>query len=208
MEPLLFSRKPPISERQVWAWAKGAKQGDESAKRPLIRFVRHRLKRRYLTPLSKVPRKFKSGFLMMGAGCLLIETLQSFRMGWNNTERKGQKAFIRFFKDYAAEFPRFRTCFPIHPHPNNPNQKIDAFYKNIRCGILHQAETTGGYSIVRDDSRMFSDKTVNADKFNRALMRCINSYCRSLAAEPCDSRIWRMALKKIRHICRNFRSEQ
>lgn len=206
MEPVLFSRKPPISERQVWAWAKRVKQGDESAKKPLIRFVRHRLKRRYLTPLSKVSRGFQSGFLMMGAGCLLIETLQSFRMGWDNTERKSQKAFTRFFKHYAVEFPRFRTYFPIHPNPNNPTRSTDAFYKNIRCGILHQAETTGGYSIVRDRSQMFSNKAVNADKFNRALARCINSYCRSLATEPCNSRIWEMALKKIRHICRNFRS--
>src|SRR5437899_1076885 len=102
MEPLLFSRKPPVSERQVWAWAKRVKQGDESAKKPLIKFIRHRLKRRYLTPLSKVPGEFRSGFLMIAVSCLLIETLQSFRMGWDNTEKKGKKAFIRFFRDNAV----------------------------------------------------------------------------------------------------------
>jgi hypothetical protein len=205
MEPLLFSRKPPVSERQVWAWAKRVKQGDESAKMPLIKFIRHRLKRRYLTPLSKVQGKFRSGFLQMAAGCLLIETLQSFRMGWNNTRRKEQKAFAKFFKNHTAEFPKFRTYFPILPNPTRPRQKIDTFYKNIRCGILHQAETTGGYSIVRDKSPIFSEKTVNANKFSAALIRCINNYLRNLATESCDSRAWRMATKKIRHVCRNFR---
>src|SRR4030095_6417468 len=55
-------------------------------------FVFHRLHSRYLKPFQfsdrKFKKQFKNGFSVMANCCLLIETLQSFKNGWGDSDRK------------------------------------------------------------------------------------------------------------------------
>jgi hypothetical protein len=198
---VVFSRDPHVTEPEVWSWAVGIKQGDESAKEPLIqKFIRHRLTHRYITPLQGA----RSGFLIMAGSCLLIETLQSFVNGWDNTEEKSQRAFKEFFETNTNLFPDFTKYFPMVPHPKKPGKKVNAFYRHIRCAILHQAETTGGYSIVRDKKiALFSEKCINADEFLKQMDICVNNYITTLSKAPCKSPEWDQAAKKVKHICDN-----
>lgn len=98
-------------------------------------FVFKRLSERYLIPLENVPSEFKNGFSLMANACLLIETYESFWQGWDSTEVANWRTFKSFFNRENG----FMTFKP------------DAydFYSNIRCGILHQGETKGGWKITR-----------------------------------------------------------
>jgi hypothetical protein len=72
-----------------------------------------------------------SGFAALALDCLLIETLQQFIEGVDETPRgKGKQYFQRFL--IAAPFDgRFDMA------------SAGIFYEQFRCGILHQAEIKG-----------------------------------------------------------------
>jgi hypothetical protein len=153
--------------------------------------ISQRFIERYITPLRVDPRR-KHGFSLMAISCLMIEALQSFYEGWEDTSKhgQGQNAFEKFFTS-NPEFALFA------PHAKT-------FYKGVRCGILHQAETTGGWRIRRKDALFDPDtRTINATLFHDALGACLNRYCRQLEIEPWDSDLWKNCRKKLDAICRN-----
>tara|TARA_R110000868_G_scaffold8606_9_gene44331 strand:+ start:2126 stop:2452 length:327 start_codon:yes stop_codon:yes gene_type:complete len=104
------------------------KKKDVESKDSLITFIEHRFKKSYLIHLDEI----KSGFLKMAISCLMIETLESFKQGLKDTNGKGRKMFKDFFDTEAINFPGFKDI------------SLD-FYSSIRCGILHQAETTNAW---------------------------------------------------------------
>jgi hypothetical protein len=113
-------------------------------------------------------------------------------------------------KNNEEFFPDFRDCFPMRPVVNGKGETIEkcTFFKHIRCGILHQAETTGGYRILRDCSQLFNkDKnTINANRFVKAMKCCLDKYIKGLRESETDTAPWPMAMKKIGHICDNCKS--
>jgi len=166
------------------------------AKTYIVDFIYHRLNRRYIEPLLHIPPTYKSGFLMMASACLLIETMQSFHDGQDETAwRDGGPSFARFFQREEKYFPGFS------------DSKVD-FYSNIRCGILHQAETKGGYRILRDGGLLLDvkAKTIEANKFLAALKACLDNYISQLRAPGCDPALWQNAVRKVGFICDNCKS--
>ena len=165
-------------------------QKDDCSKQRLIVLIDHRLRGRYLHPIENLPASKKSGFLMMAVACLLIETLESFRLGIRDTNKvKGCCLFTNFFRRESSLFPGF--SYP----------EMD-FYKHIRCGILHQAETTGGYRIVRKGG-LLTDGAINATEFVKALTTCLDAYLDDLKNKSLGDDIWVKAEKKILFICNN-----
>jgi hypothetical protein len=77
------------------------------------------------------------------------------------------------------------------------------FYKNIRCGILHQGETKDGWSIRREGTEIIRGKQINAIKFAAALERSLQSYADSLKREPWESQIWIDFRKKMDGVIAN-----
>jgi hypothetical protein len=116
--------------------------------------IRGRFADRYIKPVSAPPRR---GFTIMAVSCLMIEALESFRQGWETSDRQSKAAFCFFF-DASEPFKDLRG-------------HAQAFYTHIRCGILHQAETTGGWRIRRDGGPLFDPAalTIDADRFLDAL---------------------------------------
>ena len=165
----------------------------EENKRKIIEFIKHRLRNRFIVPLSHVPTKFKSGFLMMASACLLIETLQCFYTGKQNTKERGagEQAFREFFEREAKLFPGFAA-------------NSSSFYEHIRCGILHQAETTGGYRILgKGPIYDPGARAINADEFLKALDSAITNYVATLHISADHPVLWANALKKLHFICAN-----
>jgi hypothetical protein len=150
-------------------------------------FVEARFAERYLDPLEVFPER-KSGFAIMAVTCLMIEALESFALGWADSRHKSKRVFRSFFVRWD-EFAAFR------PLAND-------FYIHIRCGILHQAETTDGWRIRRDGS-LIGDRVINATKFAKVLRRVLSRYASLLRTEPWDSEIWTAFRKKMNHVCRN-----
>lgn len=166
-------------------------------KKKLIEFIGLRLTRRYLQPLKSVPEGSKSGFLIMAAVCLLIETLQQFYAGRDKTKGDHAEAFNRFFVLENALFP---DC------ANNSK----AFYERIRCGLLHQAETTGGYRILFKSGPLFDakERTVNATEFLNRMELCIGNYLTHLQNSSQVDERWLNAQKKIKYICDNCQANE
>jgi hypothetical protein len=84
-----------------------------------------------------------AGFVIMGLCCLLIETLQTFRLGkivcaYPNGEcaQRETATFKKFWNFLKRDGSAFGETFKKRPLAYQ-------FYDGVRCGILHQAETRG-----------------------------------------------------------------
>lgn len=158
-------------------------------------FLYHRLHCRYLKPFlypkSDFKKRYKNGFSILANCCLLIETIQSFKNGWGDSERKSGEAFNQFFKT-ENNFEMFRSRAP-------------EFYKNVRCGILHQGETMGGWRINRMNETIFNSDTLVIDSvtFAEELEKSLKKYCDTLKTEKWDSEIWDNFRTKMRKIIFN-----
>jgi hypothetical protein len=168
----------------------------------LADFIGKRFSERYISPLQASSEKH--GFLMMAAGCLLIETLESFYQGWPTTDKGIPRRDIQ------------DSCKPTDPKRNTVSSSEVAFcyffqretafsqlraisrdfYEHVRCGILHQGETTGGWRIWREGVLFeANDLTVNADEFLAEVKQAIEGYADKLRNAGWDDPIW----KTFRH---------
>lgn len=157
-------------------------------KEGIINFLQERFTERYITPL-RGDLRIKHGFCTMAISCLMIEALESFWRGWPKTDGPNELAFCSFFD----RNPNLRTF----------DGYVNDFYKSVRCGILHQAETTNGWRINRKkDSPLFdpATKTINATKFHSEMEKCLNYYCDTLMKEEWGSEIWKLFRKKLKAI--------
>jgi len=149
--------------------------------------IRRRFTERYVAPAQA---KSRHGFTMMAVSCLMIEALESFRQGWENSSNRSKSAFCFFF-DTSKPFVAFLGHAQL-------------FYTHIRCGILHQAETTGGWRIRRDRSPLFdtAELTINADRFLDALVEVLSGFCDGLKTADWDGPEWVRVRKKLNAIVR------
>lgn len=166
---------------------KGFVQKQEAQK--IIEFLKQRFTERYIEPM-RVEKEKKNGFTIMAISCLMIESLESFYQGWADSNRKGQLAFCNFFD-------RNKNFSFIKGHS-------EEFYKCVRCGILHQGETTKGWHIRRDGP-VFQEqtKTINAKLFHDRVEMALNSYCANLKREEWNSDIWKKLRQKMNMVCKN-----
>jgi hypothetical protein len=183
-DDFLLTRTVTVGQLKTWMAAK-----DSEAKNKIIELIRHRFTNRYLKHLHTID----SGFLKMGIACLTIETLESFKQGKKDTKPKGvgKQMFIDFFRTENHLFPGYSA--------------IDTdFYSNVRCGILHQAETTNGWRILGSGPLLDKrGKAINAKSFVSALDKAIDRYEAELRTSEFSTQIWKSALKKLRDICNN-----
>ena len=157
----------------------------------IIKIVRKRFEDRYLKAIF-----FDScpGFTMLAVSCLMIEALESFREGLPSSDRESEKLFKRFFESYDD----FEELRPV----------TKGFYKNVRCGILHQAETTGGW-LIHKYGPLFdpSTLTVNAKEFVSRLKHSMEQYLTELANADWDSVVWVRLKNKFASIIENCERE-
>jgi hypothetical protein len=181
----LLTKNVTVRQAKQWIIDK-----DDSSKISLVNLIHHRFYNRYVKHIKKID----SGFLKMAVSCLMIETLESFRQGKKDTKGRGdgQKMFKDFFETEVKLFPGFKDI-------------TSDFYFSIRCGILHQAETTNGWRILRDDSTLLdnSNRVINAVRFVKALGKALDNYVSNLRENDFNSAIWKNAIFKIEDVCEN-----
>jgi hypothetical protein len=142
------------------------KDCEDENKEELARFIYGRFCERYIEPLESIPPDKKNGFSIMAITCLMIETLENFWQGKGVTPwKKGNDYFENFFT----------RCVNIKN--NLAIFKGVEFYKQIRCGILHQAETKGGWTIRREGPLLKKEeKVINATRFLNSLKEYLKWY--------------------------------
>ena len=154
-------------------------------KHALSLFIVERFNERYFRPIEDSPSKH--GFTVLAIACLVLETLESFYQGRADTKN----ASTQMFRDFFAR----NTELKVFGGGN------DWFYKDIRCGILHQSETRGGWRVLRKGPILdIKSKTINATAVLRALQRAVQGYSEQLRT---DEGLWKNFLKKMDAICAN-----
>jgi len=167
---------------------------EDKNKSDIAEMIFYRLYGRYLKPFTfkdnLFKEKYKNGFSIMANCCLCIEALQSFKNGWGETPRdaKGNGIFDEFFNNNS------RVGLKIFSGKS--------FYKNIRCGILHQGETTSGWRILRG-GELLKEKTINSVKFLEKMIRALDIYRKELENSEWDSEVWDNCRTKMRKILKN-----
>jgi hypothetical protein len=150
-------------------------------------FVQERFQERYIRPFCD--NNYKNGFIMMASACLMIEALESVWRGWVKSPNSAL-AFCQFFDRDGR--------FVLRGHAGG-------FYTHVRCGIMHQGETTGGWHIRRDQSRLFDSTTMTVDAtlFLGAMDDSLVEYCSGLKVVRWDTLQWKNLLKKMKNVCEN-----
>lgn len=170
---------------------------DAQSKDDIADFIYERHYRRYIKPFEfddqKFRKEYKNGFAIMANCCLLIETLESFYRGWARS--RNELNFLKFFTR-ENEFKEFAT-------DDIPTQ----FYKHIRCGILHQGETTGGWTINRTSTSLLDkpNRSINAFSFASKLKKSLEAYRSELRANDWNSQLWKNLREKMKSIIKNCR---
>jgi hypothetical protein len=171
-----------VTVAQLKAWISGA---DRDA---IATFLRDRFQERYFEPIDAN----SNGFLIMAVCCLVVEALESFRQGWSSSDRNGERAFGGFFAR--------------HSHVQEMSPVASQFYKHVRCGVLHQGETTGGWTLTRKSPEPLvnvQEKRLNAARLHEALRKCLDDYVEELKRAAITEEIWTNCLTKLYSVIRN-----
>jgi len=113
-------------------------------------------------------RQRRFGFAIVALDCLLIETMGAFIQGLIDT--KGLSGEL--FRHVLMSRPRFSPYFPNEA-------TADQFYREFRCGILHQAEVRGQSRVWSVGDMIWHDGdglVVNRNLFHEALKAEFDSY--------------------------------
>jgi len=170
----------------------------------LSNFLRERLEERYVLPLRVTCKK--NGFLMMAVSCLLIETLESFYQGWEDTSEAINRNVIKVFcrpdpkrSTVSASEVSFCYFFQRHSAFSALRPYAQRFYVNVRCGILHQGETTGGWRVLRKGGLMFdpSGLVINASRFFNEVGKALAAYVTELQEADWDAEVWKSFMAKM-----------
>jgi len=131
----------------------------------------------------------------MAIDCLLIETLQQFIEGVLETPRRKSECYFKKFL-----ISRFKEDFD--------NKKAKMFYRQIRCGILHQAETKESSKIkishklpIVKFTKEKDGLIINRKKFHEKLKNAIKLYMEQLK-DKTNEPLRNNFRKKMDYICR------
>jgi hypothetical protein len=185
-------------------------------KADIIDFLRKRHKERFFKPvkyLLDAPRSeygYGYGFAVMALCSLLIETIQSYWDGLPSTHQ-GELNELRKHKtppEYSvpenSEWPQtgaevFKRFFdnPLFA-PLFPDIDYLQFYRNIRNGLLHQAQTKGGWRLEKEGSLWDNmERTVNRTLFAQRVEDAFDKYIEALEKRDWEDDLWKKARRKI-----------
>ncbi len=150
-----------------------------------------RLNGRFWEPIRILSSNInENGFAMMAFDCLLIETLLQFDLGVEITPSQNWQSYSQFLRKYFPE------------HFDNISSK--RFYSDIRCGILHSAQTKRGSRLTTKKDYVISMQndilSVSVERLTDALFDYYNEYKEKIL---CRSNVEarRKFMDKMNYIC-------
>ncbi len=155
--------------------------------------LKDRLDGRFLHYASNCLRSPHSGFVVLSIDSLLLETIQQFRDGVTDGEGQSRKLVTKFL-----ESKRFQPDF-------DKDARI-AYYTDIRCGLLHQAEARRMWLIRRDQPELLKPfphgegYIIDVRRFHKCVRQSMNDYLdelRLIQSVALRQNLW----KKMSQIC-------
>jgi hypothetical protein len=179
----------------------------------LVSMIQQRYQERFLEPFRTL-RSAKDhvrgyGFAIMALCSLLIESLQSYRYGLPTTHEGEYASLASFSPPPEYDIPKaerksgtqvFVDFFSFAAHQVLfPGVDGKTYYSVIRNGLLHQAQTKGGWKIRIGQTHLWNEphKSVDRNKFADALTCAFNQYLEELNRAAWDDDIWRKARRKL-----------
>lgn len=156
--------------------------------------VKDRLDGRFLSYATEAIESPHSGFLVLAIDSLVMETIQQFRDGVIDGTGQCASLIERFL-----EGPRFQPEF-------NGNART-AYYRDIRCGLLHQAEARGLWLVRRDQKELLSllagpegGYIIDVVKFHQRVQDSLQDYIDEIQA-PASELLRENLWSKMDSIC-------
>lgn len=122
-----------------------------------IKLIHERITDRYLHPLQILIGHEKSytgaGFSIATIECSLIEFIAALTEGKIFLKDKPANAKDYYYDDSARLYNRFLRTSDIFKNffsaekGEKPNYRPDDFYKNVRCALIHEAQTKNKWEI-------------------------------------------------------------
>lgn len=159
-----------------------------------VMILKDRIEGRYFNQITLLSNDINAnGFTIMALNCLLIETLYQFKEGKDKTSsHQNKEAYSDFL---MQEFP----------HEFNTKNIADAFYTNIRCGILHSAQTKNKSRLSdRDDIVATFEKNtliVSVKGVSSMLKEYFERYLQKLS-DSSETALRNNFIKKMKYVCR------
>lgn len=152
-----------------------------------------RIRARYIEPTDllistendKLANQRRFGFTVLAIDCLLVETIGAFLDGLEDTDGASKKTFCKFLtsrQQFSGEFTQ---------------QLAEQFYREFRCGVLHQAEVGGSskvWSVGPLLQNVDGSLIVNRNMFHERLKAEFASYLIELRAP--ENRVLRSNFRK------------
>lgn len=183
-----------------------------------VEIFEDRIRYRYLDAIDELQRsdngyyslhaQRRFGFSMMALDCLLLETLAQFYEGLKDSDEARRPPISLDNMQFYVRFLAHKS-FVLSNHFDEITASM--FYKQIRCGILHQAETKGNSTIwYRGKDHLDEPFELSEDKkslriywfnFHKNVKEEFDAYCVCLRTnQPPDYR--GNFKKKMDNICR------
>lgn len=128
-------------------------------------YYRRRINTRYLDPIACIQQhdtEKGEGFAIAALFCSLIEFLESCEKGDNfhfigksknalQPHEYSERQASSYFKNFLKTRAPFGKLIP--------SALVDSFYQDVRCGLLHEARTKGGWYIsTKPSDKLISQK--------------------------------------------------
>lgn len=153
----------------------------------IAEFLYERFMERYVRSLKPLSDEHGNGFIVAGACCLMIEGLMAFRNGWKSTKGKSKEALTLFIQGS----PKFSAL---------AGDEKD-FWLGVRCGILHQGESSRGWRLSFSNAGVglieMPGKRLNCSKFLAAVEQALQEFRHDLEAEPWTGGLWQNVRSKM-----------
>jgi hypothetical protein len=178
----------------------------KESKAEIVEFLRARHQERFFDPirhLTESKNKEGYGFAIMALCSLLVETLQSYRYGLPSTHEPELKSLKVPKTEWKTGKAVFADFFNLSQHQKIfPSMDGTIFYSNIRNGLLHQAQTKGGWKIKTDQPVLCDPvkKILDRKKFSGSIKLAFDEYLQELGSHDWADDIWAKAVRKIRFL--------
>jgi len=155
--------------------------------------LKDRLDGRFLRYAGNCLRSPHSGFVVLSIDSLLLETIQQFREGIIDGYGQSQRLVTNFLKG-----KRFQ--------PEFNKRARDSYYRDIRCGLLHQAEARKMWLIRRDQPVLLrpfphgDGYIIDVRRFHKCVRQSMNDYLTELK-DPGSVELRQSLWTKMQRIC-------
>lgn len=191
--------------------------------RESVGLFKSRIQNKFFDPIEEIIKEKKlkgEGFAIVTVQCALIESLAAFRQGkiFNHEKNKQSPSYeykgsSELYIDFLNSADIFRDNFFTIDSKGKKQIgkpfKADDFYKNVRCGLIHEGKTKGNWTINASKKKVKTEKIFIDIKgdiislyrtiLHYRLKEYLDSYCIELVSDD-NQKLRKYFARKLDHL--------